>query len=110
LAGSELSALRGEGAARLGVPSIDDADRAVRAAIEKALKVENAAELDETLDQLNFARRNYESASTRDTSERSPMRVFELGSRFIVGWQKFLVYRAAGNVGMAKLAVQDLAR
>jgi hypothetical protein len=72
--------------------------------------VENAAELDETLDQLNYARRDYERASTRDTSERSPTRVFELGSRFIVGWQKFLVYRASGNVGMAKLAVQELAR
>jgi hypothetical protein len=109
MANSTLIALRREAARRLGVPSIDDADKAVREAIEKAMKTSNAAELDATLEQLNTARNVSSRRSGGSGEERSPRTIFELGAKFIAEWQRYLVNRAVGETVDAKRAVEMLA-
>lgn len=110
LVASELRALCNQFAHQFGVPSMDEADDAVRAVIGKAIAANEAAELDPLREQMIRVQRLWEEAGVRDREARSPVRVAVVGREFVVKWQDMLAALANGDVASAQATVDALVR
>ena len=106
---AELHALLNRHARKLGMPSTDEAEDAVRGIIAKAMAAAKPAELDPPLDQINRAGEMWSDLRSSDDTIRTLFRLTEVGREFVVRWQDFLIQRASGEIKSAQATLRNLA-
>ena len=107
LSGTEVRALLDETGRKLGMPSLDDAEREVGAIIATAMAASSPVELDPLLDQLIRVSRMWADFSLYE-STKSKARLGSVGLEFVARWQDFLAAKADGRTRDAQSIIERL--